>query len=109
MKSESHGGGLKMLCIIWSPSGHSSVSARCYPLGVNRIRKRRNPDIRQHAFLNSSERAVIRSETYAEVVIQIVRDSAYLSVGVSNIIKLHWCTRTFRPIYDQPASTGNPM
>ena len=58
------------------------MSAGGYRLGVIRIRKCRNPDIRNQVALDGSEGAVVRSETYAVIVIQIVRDSAYLSIGV---------------------------
>ena len=51
------------------------MSAGCYRLGVNRIGKACNPDIRNQVALDGSEGAVVRSETYAVIVIQIVRDS----------------------------------
>jgi len=58
------------------------VSAAGYRLGVIPIKEICNPDIRNQVDLDSSQRAVVRSETHAAVVIQIVRDSAYLSIGV---------------------------
>ena len=85
------------------------MSGGCYRLGVIRIRKCRNPDIRNRGALDRRERPIVRSETDAVVVIQIARDSAYLSIRVRDIFKLYWCADTFPPIDDQSTSIGNPI
>ena len=85
------------------------MSAGCYRLGVDCIGKTCNPEILNLVGLDSCECAVVGSETDAEVFIQIVRDSAYFSIGVRDMLKLDWCPRSFRSTDDQSTSSGNPM